>query len=73
MVQVNKEGLSFIGAHQSLQAYTVDISLLGKKVNIIKKNTGTLLDASNEVGVEANADETTYSRPFARIYEKIVV
>jgi hypothetical protein len=29
-------------------------------MNTIKKNTGTLTDASNEVGLEVNAEKTKY-------------
>jgi hypothetical protein len=37
-----------------------DVSLLGDNTGAIKKNTRTLIDASNEVGLEVNADRTKY-------------
>jgi hypothetical protein len=37
-----------------------DVNLLGENTNIIKKNKEALLDASKEVGLEANAKKTKY-------------
>jgi hypothetical protein len=36
------------------------VNLLGDNVDSIKKNTETLIDASKEVGLEANAEKTKY-------------
>jgi hypothetical protein len=36
------------------------VNLLGDDTDTIKKNTETLIDASNEVGLEANTQETKY-------------
>jgi hypothetical protein len=41
------------GTHQLL-AYADDVNLLGDNIETIKKTTGTLIDASKEVGSEAN-------------------
>jgi hypothetical protein len=50
-------GLELNGTHQLL-AYTDDLTLLEDNINTIKKNTQTLIDASKEVGLEANAEES---------------
>jgi hypothetical protein len=52
-------GLKLNGTHQLL-AYADDVNLLGDNIDIIKKNTRTLIDASKEVGPEINAEETKY-------------
>jgi hypothetical protein len=36
------------------------MSLLGDKIDAIKKNTETLIDSSQEVGLEVNAEKTKY-------------
>jgi hypothetical protein len=40
--------------------YADDVNLLGDNIDAIKKNTETLIDASKEVGVETNVEETKY-------------
>jgi hypothetical protein len=44
------------GTHQLL-AYTDDVNLLGGNICTIKKNTGTLIDASKEIGLQINCRE----------------
>jgi hypothetical protein len=46
-------------AHEFL-AYADDVNLLGDNIDTIKKNTGTLIDASKEVGLEINVEKTKY-------------
>jgi hypothetical protein len=36
------------------------MNLLGDNMDTMKKNTETLIDASNEIGPEANADKTKH-------------
>jgi hypothetical protein len=47
------------GTHQLL-AYADDVNLLGDKIDTINKNTQTLIDASKEVGLDVNVEETKY-------------
>jgi len=37
-----------------------DANILGRSVHTIKKNTGPLVIASKEIGLEVNADKTKY-------------
>jgi hypothetical protein len=39
--------------HQLL-VYADDVNLLGDNIDTIMKNTGTLIDASKEIGLEVN-------------------
>jgi hypothetical protein len=55
----NQVGLKLNGTHQLL-AYTDDVNLLGDNTDTIKKNTGTLTDASKKVGLEINVEKTKY-------------
>ena len=47
------------GAHQLL-VYADDVQILGGSIHGIKKNTEILAVASKEIGIEVNADKTTY-------------
>jgi hypothetical protein len=58
-VQKYQVGLNFNGKHQHL-AYADDVNLLGDNTDNIKKNIETLIDASKEVGLEINVEETKY-------------
>jgi hypothetical protein len=58
-VQENEVGLKIYWTHQLL-VYADDVNLLGDDIDTTKKNTGTLIDARKEVGLEINAEETKY-------------
>jgi hypothetical protein len=59
MVQENQVGLKLNRTHQ-LPVYADDVNVLGDIICTIKKNTQTLMDASKEVGLEVNTEETKY-------------
>jgi hypothetical protein len=52
-------GLKLNGRHQLL-AYADDVNLLGNNIDTINKNIETLIDASEEVGLEVNVEVTKY-------------
>jgi hypothetical protein len=58
-VQENRAGLKLNGTHQLL-AYADDVNLLGDNIDTINKNTGILIDANKEVGLEINVEKTKY-------------
>jgi hypothetical protein len=58
-IQKNEVGLKLNGTHQLL-AYADDVNLPGDNIDTIKKNTGTLTDASKEVGLEISIEKTKY-------------
>jgi hypothetical protein len=58
-VQNNQVGLKLNGT-QHLLAYADDVNLLGDNIDTLKKNTGTLMDTSKEVGLEINIEKTKY-------------
>jgi hypothetical protein len=45
------------GTHQIL-VYADDVNILGRIVQIIKKNTEALVVSSKEIGLEVNAEKT---------------
>jgi hypothetical protein len=52
-------GLKLNGTHQLL-VYADDVKLLGDNLDTVNNNTETLIDASKEVGREANTEKTKY-------------
>ena len=58
-VHVNQDGLKLNSTHHIL-VYAGDINTVDGSIHTIKKNTETLVIASQETGLEANADKTKY-------------
>jgi hypothetical protein len=58
-VQENQVELKLYGIYHLL-VYTDDVNLLGDNKNTTKKSMETLIDSSKEVGLEVNAEKTTY-------------
>jgi sorting nexin-29 len=58
-VQVNQDGLKLNGTHQLL-VYADDVNILGLSALTVKDNAGSLVVATNETGLEVNADKTKH-------------
>jgi hypothetical protein len=58
-VQENQVALKWDETHHLL-SYADDVNLLGDNTDKVKKKTGTLTDASKEIGLEINVEKTNY-------------
>jgi hypothetical protein len=59
-VRVIQDDLKFNGTHQLL-VYADNVNILNGSVHTIKKTAASLVLASNEIGLEVNADKTKYT------------
>jgi hypothetical protein len=59
-VRNNQLGLKLNGTHQLL-AYTDEVNLVGVNIDSVKRNTGTLIGANEEVGLDINVEKTKYT------------
>ena len=58
-ILVKQDDLNLNGTHQLL-AYADDVNILVGSAHTVKKNTKSLVVASNEIGLEVNADKAMY-------------
>ena len=58
-VQVIQDGVKLNDTHQLL-VYADYVNMLGGSVHTVKENTGTLVVANKEIGLEVNADKTKF-------------
>jgi hypothetical protein len=64
--------LKLNGTYQLL-VYADDVNLLADNMDTIKKNTGTLADASKEVGLEVNTEKLSiYCWLVTRMQDRIM-
>ena len=57
--QINQDGMKLNGTHRLL-VYADDVNVLGGIVPTVQDNAEALRVASNEIGLEVNADKTNY-------------
>jgi hypothetical protein len=72
-VQQKQGGLKLNGTQQ-IFVYVDDVVILGENINIVKKDRGSLLEASSETDLEVNTVETKFMLYFVtKIQEKIMI
>jgi sorting nexin-29 len=67
-VQENQKCLILNGTRQLL-AYADDVNIVGENIDTLQKNAKALLDASKEVGLEVNSENTKYSYVSVKVSE----
>jgi hypothetical protein len=59
-VQANQEDLKLNGTHQLLVYADDNVNILGGSMHTVRKDTEALVVASEEIGLEVNAEKTMY-------------
>jgi len=59
MVQINQDAMKLNGTHHLL-VYADDVNILVGSVHTVQDNAEALTVASNDIGLEVNADKTKY-------------
>jgi hypothetical protein len=57
--QINQDGMKLNGTHHLL-VYADDVNVMGGSLHTVQDKAETLRVASNEIGLEVNADKTKY-------------
>jgi len=71
-VQVNQDGLKLNGTNQIL-VYADDVNIMGGSVHSIKEKVEAFVLASKEIGLEVNADRSTWSCLEIRMRDEAII